>query len=169
MSPVADNSVATNGKSSTINKSARNAAVGTPPSPPKFASKEKEREYLKFRLAQAFRIFGQLDSMAHLKSSPASSTAGKLGYDEGVAGHITVRVSNNICALPSSPGINVAAGCCPRRSARPLIVTLDRTLSAPTAFGSTLSYVHHVYNLTILCRLRTRILAGKALLLDSAR
>lgn len=33
----------------------------------------KEREYLKFRLAQAFRIFGDL------------------GYDEGVAGHITVR------------------------------------------------------------------------------
>lgn len=48
-------------------------AVGTVPTPPKFTSKEQEREYLKFRLAQAFRLFG------------------KLGYDEGVAGHITVR------------------------------------------------------------------------------
>ncbi|TFK42648.1 arad-like aldolase/epimerase [Crucibulum laeve] len=43
------------------------------PAPPKFATKEEEREYLKFRLAQAFRIFGNL------------------GYNEGVAGHITVR------------------------------------------------------------------------------
>ncbi|KAI0636764.1 class II aldolase/adducin domain-containing protein [Trametes polyzona] len=51
----------------------RNVAVGAPPMPPKFASKEQERAFLKFRLAQAYRIFG------------------KLGYDEGVAGHITVR------------------------------------------------------------------------------
>ncbi|KAI0673013.1 arad-like aldolase/epimerase [Trametes maxima] len=51
----------------------RSASVGTGPMPPTFASKEEEREFLKFRLAQAFRIFG------------------KLGYDEGVAGHITVR------------------------------------------------------------------------------
>ena len=43
------------------------------PSPPKFADKYEEREYLKGRLALAFRIFG------------------KLGYDEGVAGHITLR------------------------------------------------------------------------------
>jgi hypothetical protein len=28
------------------------------PSPPKFATKLEEREFLKFRLAQAFRIFG---------------------------------------------------------------------------------------------------------------
>ncbi|KAI0748337.1 class II aldolase/adducin N-terminal [Daedaleopsis nitida] len=49
------------------------AAVGSIPTPPKFTSKEQEREYLKFRLAQAFRLFG------------------KFGYDEGVAGHITVR------------------------------------------------------------------------------
>ncbi|KZP24812.1 class II aldolase/adducin domain-containing protein [Athelia psychrophila] len=41
--------------------------------PPTFASATEEREWLKFRLAQAFRIFAQL------------------GYDEGVAGHITVR------------------------------------------------------------------------------
>ena len=42
--------------------------------PPTFASKEEERTYLKGRLATAFRIFG------------------KYGFDEGVAGHITVRV-----------------------------------------------------------------------------
>ncbi|KZV95766.1 class II aldolase/adducin domain-containing protein [Exidia glandulosa HHB12029] len=40
---------------------------------PKFSSPQEEREYLKHRLAQAFRIFGHY------------------GYDEGVAGHITVR------------------------------------------------------------------------------
>ena len=44
------------------------------PSPPKFDDKYKERAYLKGRLAAAFRIFG------------------KYGFDEGVAGHITVRV-----------------------------------------------------------------------------
>jgi ribulose-5-phosphate 4-epimerase/fuculose-1-phosphate aldolase len=43
------------------------------PSPPQFADKLEEREYLKGRLALAFRIFG------------------KLGFDEGVAGHITLR------------------------------------------------------------------------------
>jgi len=43
------------------------------PSPPTFKTKLEEREYLKHRLAQAFRIFGHY------------------GYDEGVAGHITVR------------------------------------------------------------------------------
>lgn len=32
------------------------------PTPPKFASKLQEREFLKFRLAQAFRIFGQSQS-----------------------------------------------------------------------------------------------------------
>ena len=41
----------------------------------KFADKYQEREYLKGRLTLAFRIFG------------------KLGFDEGVAGHITLRVS----------------------------------------------------------------------------
>lgn len=41
--------------------------------PPKFTDKHEEREYLKGRLAAAFRIFG------------------KYGYDEGVAGHITLR------------------------------------------------------------------------------
>jgi len=43
------------------------------PAPPKFSDKHEEREYLKGRLAAAFRIFG------------------KYGFDEGVAGHITLR------------------------------------------------------------------------------
>jgi len=43
------------------------------PTPPSFSTKLEERRYLKFRLAQAFRVFGHL------------------GYTEGVAGHITVR------------------------------------------------------------------------------
>ncbi|KAH8597122.1 class II aldolase/adducin N-terminal [Bisporella sp. PMI_857] len=43
------------------------------PKPPTFTDKYKEREYQKGRLALAFRIFA------------------KLGYDEGVAGHITLR------------------------------------------------------------------------------
>lgn len=43
------------------------------PKPPVFEDKYKEREYLKGRLAAAFRIFG------------------KFGFDEGVAGHITLR------------------------------------------------------------------------------
>lgn len=47
------------------------------PSPPTFDDKYKERAYLKGRLAAAFRIFG------------------KYGFDEGVAGHITVRVCLN--------------------------------------------------------------------------
>lgn len=44
------------------------------PKPPTFDDKYEERKYLKGRLAAAFRIFG------------------KYGFDEGVAGHITVRV-----------------------------------------------------------------------------
>ena len=43
------------------------------PGPPSFTDKYEEREYLKGRLAAAFRIFG------------------KYGFDEGVAGHITLR------------------------------------------------------------------------------
>ena len=50
--------------------------VGKIPSIPKFTDKFQERAYLKGRLALAFRIFG------------------KLSFDEGVAGHITFRVSN---------------------------------------------------------------------------
>lgn len=43
------------------------------PAPPTFKDKEQEREYLKGRLALAFRIFA------------------KNGFDEGLAGHITLR------------------------------------------------------------------------------
>ncbi|KAK4958046.1 hypothetical protein LTR10_004471 [Elasticomyces elasticus] len=43
------------------------------PSPPTFDDKMEEREYLKGRLAAAFRIFGAR------------------GFDEGIAGHITIR------------------------------------------------------------------------------
>ncbi|KAJ6610192.1 class II aldolase/adducin domain-containing protein [Mycena sp. CBHHK59/15] len=43
------------------------------PRPPTFTSKMQEREWLKFRLAQAMRIFGAR------------------GFDEGMTGHITVR------------------------------------------------------------------------------
>lgn len=43
------------------------------PRAPTFQDKHEEREYLKGRLAAAFRIFG------------------KYGFDEGVAGHITLR------------------------------------------------------------------------------
>ncbi|KAI0132159.1 class II aldolase and Adducin domain-containing protein [Xylariales sp. AK1849] len=46
---------------------------GVVPEPPKFDDPYKERQYLKERLALGFRIFA------------------KLGFDEGVAGHITVR------------------------------------------------------------------------------
>ena len=49
--------------------------TSTLPRPPKFEDKYQEREYQKGRLALAFRIFA------------------KHGYDEGVAGHITLRVS----------------------------------------------------------------------------
>ena len=56
---------------------AEKAEVAMPkfPGPKKFADKYEEREYQKGRLALAFRIFA------------------KLGFDEGVAGHITLRVS----------------------------------------------------------------------------
>jgi hypothetical protein len=46
------------------------------PDAPQFEDKYKEREFQKGRLALAFRIFA------------------KLGFDEGVAGHITLRVSS---------------------------------------------------------------------------
>jgi hypothetical protein len=49
------------------------------PHPPKFENKLEEREYLKGRLAAAFRIFA------------------KQGFDEGAAGHITLRVRLGSC------------------------------------------------------------------------
>jgi len=51
----------------------KRAVRGAFPRPPVFEDKEEERQWLKFRLAQAYRIFANL------------------GYDEGIAGHITVR------------------------------------------------------------------------------
>jgi hypothetical protein len=53
------------------------------PKAPKFDDPHKERAYLKGRLAAAFRIFG------------------KLGFDEGVAGHITLRVSIQLDGIDS--------------------------------------------------------------------
>ena len=55
------------------------------PGPPKFEDKYAEREYLKGRLAAAFRIFG------------------KYGFDEGVAGHITVREYVSLLSTTPKP------------------------------------------------------------------
>jgi len=57
------------------NKTATTSAASQTafPQPPQFSDKLEERAFLKFRLAQAFRLFGEF------------------GFDEGVAGHITVR------------------------------------------------------------------------------
>ncbi|KAJ7062183.1 class II aldolase/adducin domain-containing protein [Mycena amicta] len=59
--------------STTASELQNKVVKGKVPGPPKFATKEEEREWVKFRLAQALRIFGNR------------------GYDEGLAGHITVR------------------------------------------------------------------------------
>lgn len=64
------------------------------PAPPTFSTKIEEREYLKFRLAQAFRIFGTYVFLHMWQINHLSSLfVGNLGFSEGVAGHITVRVS----------------------------------------------------------------------------
>jgi hypothetical protein len=64
---------------STMNQTEKQEVkMPTFPMGPTFTDKYKEREYLKGRLALAFRIFA------------------KLGFDEGVAGHITLRV----CSIP---------------------------------------------------------------------
>ena len=75
------------------------------PGPPKFDDPYKERAYLKGRLAAAFRIFG------------------KFGFDEGVAGHITLRVG----ALDLSRGFIPTNG---------LFLTLRRILLTPPLSGS---------------------------------
>ena len=73
-----------NGESETVNSGEaplepgvkKNIAQGSMinfPRPPTFDDKYKERDFLKGRLAAAFRVFG------------------KYGFDEGVAGHITLR------------------------------------------------------------------------------
>jgi len=56
-----------------VTKSQARQEVINFPGPPTFEDKFEERKHLKGKLAAAFRIFG------------------KRGYDEGVAGHITVR------------------------------------------------------------------------------
>lgn len=56
-----------------VKKSIAQGSMINFPRPPTFDDKYKERDYLKGRLAAAFRIFG------------------KYGFDEGVAGHITLR------------------------------------------------------------------------------
>ncbi|KAH6999335.1 class II aldolase and Adducin domain-containing protein [Ilyonectria destructans] len=61
------------GTSYDINDATAMPAASTGFRPPKFTDPLEERQYLKGRLALAFRIFA------------------KLGFDEGVAGHITVR------------------------------------------------------------------------------
>ena len=60
------------------------------PSPPKFDDKYKERAYMKGRLAAAFRIFA------------------KYGFDEGVAGHITLRVGLPPASCTLNPGLTAA-------------------------------------------------------------
>jgi len=62
-------------------QAARSATMTKVPGPPTFEDPYKEREYLKGRLALAFRIFA------------------KFGFDEGVAGHITLRV-RTVCLAP---------------------------------------------------------------------
>lgn len=64
--------------------SAAKANKLTIPKPPTFDDPYAERKHLKERLAAAFRIFG------------------KYGFDEGVAGHITVRV----CHSPIMPQLS---------------------------------------------------------------
>lgn len=56
-----------------LNESQAKVQMPKFPGPRTFTEKYEEREYLKGRLAAAFRIFG------------------KYGFDEGVAGHITLR------------------------------------------------------------------------------
>lgn len=77
MAPHSEEAVHTNGNAvphepGLNTKAARGKAIHFP-KPPTFKDPYEEREYIKGRLAAAFRIFG------------------KYGYDEGVAGHITVR------------------------------------------------------------------------------
>lgn len=77
--------------------SAENAKVKMNiPRPPTFTNKQEERDYLKGRLAAAFRIFGKNgydEGMVFSMScpSPKCPNAGILTKSIGVAGHITVR------------------------------------------------------------------------------
>ncbi|KAL5041967.1 hypothetical protein BDW71DRAFT_200962 [Aspergillus fruticulosus] len=72
--PTPSTNASSKGTTNSQESSASSAKVKMQiPKPPVFEDKHQEREYLKGRLAAAFRIFG------------------KNGYDEGVAGHITLR------------------------------------------------------------------------------
>lgn len=62
------------------------------PHPPKFETKLEEREYLKGRLAAAFRIFA------------------KQGFDEGAAGHITLRVRLESHIVPTGYFLTLLIG-----------------------------------------------------------
>lgn len=75
------------------------------PQPLKFEDKYEEREYLKGRLAAAFRIFA------------------KYGLNEGVAGHITLRVRRPHLDLPLRP------------SSQSMLTTAARILLSPILSG----------------------------------
>jgi hypothetical protein len=68
-----DSSVTAENTTSPAKESTAARGIGFPKAPT-FQDKYEERQYQKKRLALAFRIFA------------------KLGFDEGVAGHITLRV-----------------------------------------------------------------------------
>lgn len=76
MSPTATTTANGNGtKTPSVLVMPKGVAIGKTQGPPQFNDLYEAREYLKGRLAAAFRIFA------------------KWGFDEGVAGHITLRVS----------------------------------------------------------------------------
>jgi hypothetical protein len=98
-------------------KQAEKAEVSMPKFPGmsmNFENKYEEREYQKGRLVLAFRIFA------------------KLGFDEGVAGHITLRVSSD------SQSISLVGKCWGRRGVwrGRTWLTESRTLLNQQVFGS---------------------------------
>ncbi|KAF8163241.1 class II aldolase/adducin domain-containing protein [Crassisporium funariophilum] len=115
---------------------------------PTFASKLEERDYLKFRLAQAFRIFGNL------------------GYNEGVAGHITVRDPlKPDCFWVNPFGLHF---CLIQPSDLLLVDHGGRVLeeSGPRRILNTAAYmIHssiHVARPDVLCAAHTHSIHGKA-------
>ena len=75
-------------------KKKKKPAPWTIPSPPTFNDKLKERQYLKGRLALAFRIFA------------------KYGFEEGITGHITLRVSRPPSNSQGGSNNNLPTGSC---------------------------------------------------------
>lgn len=73
MAPPSATTTETNGTSHPSAEQYAQVKMPNRPGPPEFTDKYEEREYLKGRLAAAFRIFG------------------KYGFEEGVADHITLR------------------------------------------------------------------------------